>query len=331
MRASAAVLPRLPSTSRSAVATTSRSGTIARPLAVRRCSSLPSLRWPAARVSSPSSSLLLSPSSLVSRQPSAALHAGRCATRFFSSTARCRQTADMGGDDRYTVRLGSAWRGTGTDFDPQSSSIESRILAASLPHVLTHGWTTAALGEGAKSLDLSSASNGLFPRGGIELVEYFVRRTTGEVREDMEKMDLQNMKVTAKVRAGVLMRLERLKPFISKWPEALALMAQPQNAPNALLNLGELVDEIWFVAGDRSHDMNWYSKRALLAGVYTSTELFMTQDRSPDYSQTEKFLDRRLQDVAFIGRTANEVSNLVTFGVRSAQGILASRGIHLFK
>jgi hypothetical protein len=30
----------------------------------------------------------------------------------------------------------------------------------------------------------------MFPRGGVELVEYFVRRTTGEVREEMLKLDL---------------------------------------------------------------------------------------------------------------------------------------------
>lgn len=58
----------------------------------------------------------------------------------------------------------------------------------------------------------------------------------------------------------------------------------------------------------RNLQMNWYSKRTLLAGVYTSTELYMTQDKSQDFQETWKFLDRRLQDVAFVGRTVSEVS-----------------------
>jgi ubiquinone biosynthesis protein COQ9 len=61
------------------------------------------------------------------------------------------------------------------------------------------------------------------------------------------------------------------KPILHYWPQALSLMTMPQNAPTTLQQLSELVDEMWFLAGDRSTGMNWYSKRALLAGVYTST------------------------------------------------------------
>ncbi|KAJ3217077.1 E2 ubiquitin-conjugating protein mms2 [Dinochytrium kinnereticum] len=236
---------------------------------------------------------------------------------------RCQHTTTNHGP-AYDINLGNAWRGRGTQFDWRSTSPQSRILAASLPYVKEYGWTKDALGMGAKSLGLSSSAAGVFERGGVEVVEYFVRRTTGEVREEMEGLELDKMKVTQKVRTGVLMRLEKLKPYVKRWPEALALMAQPQNAPTALCNLGELVDEIWYTAGDRSVDMNWYSKRALLAGVYTSTELFMTQDQSPNFVETEKFLDRRLQDVAVIGKTAGEVKNIVNFSVSTFAGILRS-------
>lgn len=247
----------------------------------------------------------------------------------YSSSSMHTQPPPQQNAERYSVNLGFGWKGQGSHADPHSTSTESKILAASLPFVALHGWSQDALGEGAKSLGLSSASRGLFPRGGVELVEYFVRRTTGEVSEEMAGMDLSSTKVTAKVRLGVMLRLERLKPYISKWPEALALMALPHNAPTALINLGELCDEIWFSAGDRSHDMNWYSKRALLAGVYTSTELFMTQDKTPGFEETERFLDRRLQDVAFVGRSMAEFRNLAAFGIKSAQGVLASRGFKI--
>ncbi len=53
--------------------------------------------------------------------------------------------------------------------------------------------------------------------------------------------------------------------------------------------------------------MNWYTKRASLAAVYSATELYMTQDLSSDYIETEKFLQRRFGDAAWIGSTANQV------------------------
>ena len=53
--------------------------------------------------------------------------------------------------------------------------------------------------------------------------------------------------------------------------------------------------------------MNWYTKRALLAGVYTATELYMLTDYSPGYAETWDALDRRLRDVMALSRAASQV------------------------
>ena len=61
------------------------------------------------------------------------------------------------------------------------------------------------------------------------------------------------------------------------------------------------VDTMWFAAGDTSVDASWYTKRAILAGVYATTLLFFLQDET-DGLATLAFLDRRLAGVARIGR-----------------------------
>ena len=92
-------------------------------------------------------------------------------------------------------------------------------------------------------------------------------------------------------------RLRMNVPYMDQWANALALMSLPENAPKSL-NYGlELVDTMWFHAGDKSVDHNWYSKRLMLLGVYKSTELAMMQDDSADFSQTWQFLDRRFEDI----------------------------------
>lgn len=63
--------------------------------------------------------------------------------------------------------------------------------------------------------------------------------------------------------------------------QALALLAQPSNSPAALRLLSQLLDTICYAAGDTSTDGSWYTKRAALAAVYTSTELYMLTDYSP--------------------------------------------------
>ena len=53
--------------------------------------------------------------------------------------------------------------------------------------------------------------------------------------------------------------------------QAMAVKALPPNIPSVLETLALMVDDIWYMAGDKSTDINWYTKRALLASLYTST------------------------------------------------------------
>ena len=87
----------------------------------------------------------------------------------------------------------------------------------------------------------------------------------------------------------------------------MALGALPQNASNTVKSLATLVDDIWYAAGDLSTDGSWYMKRAVLTGVYVSTELFMLTDKSEGYQATWDFLDERLHEAAGLGDVPENV------------------------
>ena len=57
------------------------------------------------------------------------------------------------------------------------------------------------------------------------------------------------------------------------------------------------VDAIWRAAGDASSDYNWYTKRAILASVYTATVLYWLGDADPRAHATWEFLDRRIEGI----------------------------------
>lgn len=74
------------------------------------------------------------------------------------------------------------------------------------------------------------------------------------------------------------------------------MMSLPQNVPGSMAELARLADEMWYLAGDKSVDFSWYTKRATLSAVYASTgihflinlivEVFMTTDNSADFQDT---------------------------------------------
>jgi len=68
------------------------------------------------------------------------------------------------------------------------------------------------------------------------------------------------------------------------------------------------VDAIWHAAGDLATDFSWYTKRAILAPVYVATLLFWLTDNSGDDTATLEFLDRRLAQVAAIGKIRRRLS-----------------------
>jgi ubiquinone biosynthesis protein COQ9 len=106
-------------------------------------------------------------------------------------------------------------------------------------------------------------------------------------------------------------------------------MAQPTHVPTALKELAMLSDEIWFLAGDTTVDSSWYTKRASLSMVYTSTELFMTNDHSPNFIETTKFLDRRLNEVQTVGSAVGSLSQWAGFSLSAGLNVLRSKGVRI--
>lgn len=109
--------------------------------------------------------------------------------------------------------------------------------------------------------------------------------------------------------------------------QALAVMAQPTYAPASVKELALLVDEIWYLAGDVAVDPSWYTKRASLSAIYAAAELFMTNDRPPDFHETRKFLRRRLSEASEIGDATRSVREWLSFTASAGINVLRSKGM----
>ncbi|XP_067130957.1 ubiquinone biosynthesis protein COQ9, mitochondrial [Centruroides vittatus] len=176
--------------------------------------------------------------------------------------------------------------------------IKTSILDAGLEFVSQHGWSRDALAAGAEKIGYPGIAHGMFPNGGAELVHHFYYTSNRALESKLKTSDFrdkigQNQEQLF-LRYAIETKLRMIIPYINKWPQAMAIMMMPQNAPTALSNLMDLVDTIWFFAGDKSFDLSWYGKRIGLATMYKITELCLIQDSSEDYRTTWLFLDRRM-------------------------------------
>lgn len=104
-------------------------------------------------------------------------------------------------------------------------------------------------------------------------------------------------------------------------------MAQPSYVPASVKELGLLADEILYLAGDRAVDPSWYTKRVSLGGIYAAAELFMTNDRSEGFTETRRFLRRRLEEAGEIGAVGSSVREWLSFTASAGVNVLRSKGM----
>jgi ubiquinone biosynthesis protein COQ9 len=61
---------------------------------------------------------------------------------------------------------------------------------------------------------------------------------------------------------AIRFRLEGIVPYLSHWPAALALLAQPCAAPYSIISAVNAIDEIWHYCGDKSTDVSRHEQTA---------------------------------------------------------------------
>ena len=85
------------------------------------------------------------------------------------------------------------------------------------------------------------------------------------------------------------------------------LFALPTHTGDATKLIWDTADAIWTALGDTSQDVNWYTKRMTLSGVYSATVLFWLGDQSEGHADTWAFLDRRIDNVMQIEKLKAQV------------------------
>jgi ubiquinone biosynthesis protein COQ9 len=186
---------------------------------------------------------------------------------------------------------------------PSRREQRDRLLEAALTHVPFDGWSQRSLRAGAADLGMDTGlARRLFPRGGDDLLIHLEDWADRQMLGRIDRSELLGLRMRARIATLVRARLEVLSPHREALRRAIAARWLPGNAIAASTSLWRTVDLIWETAGDRPADASFYTKRALLAAVWTSTFLFWLEDRSEGLAATSAFLERRLDNVMAFGK-----------------------------
>lgn len=146
---------------------------------------------------------------------------------------------------------------TNTASDEESDKVRDircKILDAAIPFVVQHGWSREAITHGAESINYPGIAHGLFPKGSIELINHFYVKCNRETIERLRDEKIEDH--TEFLVKALKTRIELVIPYRDTWPQAIAKLALPHNAATSLAQMLTFVDDVCYLTGQDSADVN---------------------------------------------------------------------------
>ena len=190
---------------------------------------------------------------------------------------------------------------------------KSKILKLLLDNLQTDIEFESCLNKTLDELKVSSKtkqkiSKEIFNDG----IDSFISELNNFINEMMNKGKPQNfnkLRINEKIRFLIIYRIKIIDKYFNK-DTIFKLVLKQRSFPKLTKMLFNISDEMWFIAGDRSTDFNFYSKRLILMNIYTSSFIFNLRNSTKDYSRTKKFIDKQIDYVLRFGRIKSKVQNL---------------------
>jgi ubiquinone biosynthesis protein COQ9 len=186
--------------------------------------------------------------------------------------------------------------------DPTLDAARNKILDSALALVPDNGWTQDVLNLAINDSKIDAPlAKRAFPFGPASLIDAFHGRGDALMEQGLAETELAPKKIRDRIELAVRLRLLAMEPHRNAARRAMVVQSLPANLARSLAGLYRTADAIWYGIGDTSTDFSFYTKRALVSGVYAATAVIWLSDNSEDFKDTWAFLDRRIGDALKLG------------------------------
>jgi|TARA_B110000263_G_scaffold249968_1_gene269575 ubiquinone biosynthesis protein COQ9 len=190
------------------------------------------------------------------------------------------------------------------------TKIRSEVLQTSKNIIEKNGWNENLFFLISQNCNYKEHEiNTLFPNGYESLLTLYLTEINEKMTEKSKSLNLIRLKIHERIKALMTIRLNIMKNEKKLISKTFLYLLLPHNFKIASQNLYKTVDQIWFLAGDNSTDFNFYSKRAILASIYTTTLLHFINNDNID--ETIDVMNQNLKKVSKIPKIKNQTKNII--------------------
>jgi ubiquinone biosynthesis protein COQ9 len=201
------------------------------------------------------------------------------------------------------------------------SNRKHAILTEALKIAAFEGWNDVTLTKASVAAgEHYMAGVRLFDDSINELLVFFNQTINEELSAQFQAEDIIKMRTSERVAWLLCKRFELLAQNKEAVRRMIARNFLPSNSAFGMQQLWQNCDIIWRLAGDKSLDFNYYTKRSLLAKVYLRTMFFWLD--CEDASELKDFVDNQIAGVLragqHIGKTKTKISNMFEYAADRA-------------
>ena len=138
----------------------------------------------------------------------------------------------------------------------------------------------------------------LFPDGYKEMLKLSLDYLNYELENICSQYDFIRIPIHKRIKKIIITKINLMNKYKDFYKRTFYFLLIPMNYKLLTTYLYKTVNLMWYIAGDNSADFNFYTKRMILLGVYSSVILhFISND---NLLETEKKLDDNLLKVSKI-------------------------------
>ena len=138
----------------------------------------------------------------------------------------------------------------------------------------------------------------LFPDGYKEMLKLSLDYLNYELKNICSQYDFIRIPVHKRIKKIIITKIYLMNKNKDFYRKTFYFLLIPMNYKLLTVYLYKTINLMWYIAGDNSTDFNFYTKRMILSGVYSSVILhFISND---NLLETEKKLNNNLLKVSKI-------------------------------
>ena len=189
----------------------------------------------------------------------------------------------------------------------QKKSLE--ILNFSKDIVAKYGWNESLFNNLKKAKKINSDNlKVLFPNGYIDLLNLALDELNNNLKDECKKYGFEKLPIHKRIRKIILTKINLMNNKKKFYKKTFYYLLLPTKYKLLSKQLYKSADSMWIIAGDKSVDFNFYTKRLILSGVYSSVLIHFFNNNN--ILETENLLDNYLLKISKIPQIKKNVKHL---------------------